>query len=56
MAGPFLALIIGHSTLPNLPNLKCPVSGVHSKEWHGEVSGKVCDDVVGEGIYLVFSK
>ena len=24
------APIIGHLTLPNLPNLKCPVSGVHS--------------------------
>jgi hypothetical protein len=30
MAVPFLALIIGYPTLPNPPNLKCPVSGVHS--------------------------
>jgi hypothetical protein len=31
MARSFLPSIIGHLTLPNLPNLKCPVSGVHSK-------------------------
>ncbi len=30
MARSFLPSIIGHLTLPNLPNLKCPVSGVHS--------------------------
>ena len=30
MARSFLPSIIGHPTLPNLPNLKCPVLGVHS--------------------------
>ena len=30
MARVLSAPIIGHLTLPNLPNLKCPVSGVHS--------------------------
>ena len=31
MARSFLPSIIGHLTLPNLPNPLCPVSGVHSK-------------------------
>src|SRR3990172_8473502 len=39
MARSFLPPIIGHLTLPNLPNLKCPVSGVHST-WLKEASGK----------------
>jgi hypothetical protein len=30
MARSFLPSIIGHLTSPNLPTLKCPVSGVHS--------------------------
>ena len=30
MAKSFLSFIIGYLTLPNLPNPKCPVSGVHS--------------------------
>jgi hypothetical protein len=44
MARSFLPSIIGHLTLPNLPNLKCPVSGVHSNSVFlklGIIGGKI---------------